>query len=128
MTKFAICLCGLIALLGCSHDESNVVGTWKSKSAILVFKDYKTWNIVGLSFDSGTWIQVGSVVTITPQKIKDETRDDYMKNLKASKEDQLEGLQKIEKAFSPVNLTLDAGGTILRDKSGKLGDLTRQKS
>ncbi|MDR3689055.1 MAG: hypothetical protein P4L46_06720 [Fimbriimonas sp.] len=128
MRKLALWIFCVVAAVGCSHDMSSAVGTWKSKAAILVFKADQTWTIVGLKFDSGTWSQNGSQVTITPTSIKGLSRAEYNKKLRAAGGDQLSQMQALDKAFAPVNLTLDSSGQTLSDKSGELGDLTRQKS
>ncbi len=124
-----MCLCGAIALIGCSHPTTGVVGSWRSSKLLVVFKPDKTWNVVGINMDSGTWDQSGSQVTLTPTKIQGQTQAQYRDKAKggdATKHVQV--LQQIDKAFSPFILTLDGNETHMKDPGGIVGDLTRQAS
>jgi|GEM_PF-2526369 len=128
MFKYAAALIAAIALVGCSHSSSGLVGTWKSSKVLIEFKPDRTWTIIGIQNDSGTWEQDGTTVKVTPVKIQGVTRQQYTSRTKGDMSKQLENLQAVEKAYATFSLELDDSGTKMKDKSGKLGDLTRQSS
>ena len=126
MFKYAVALLAVLTIVGCSHSSSGVVGSWRSSKLLIVFKADRTWTIVGLQNDSGTWDQDGTTVKINPIKIQGKTRQEYTARTKGDMSRELENLQAVEKAYSSFSLELDDTGTKMKDKSGRIGDLTRQ--
>ncbi len=126
MRKLAFCLCASLAILGCSHQTTGVVGTWKSPKLLIIFKADKTWSIIGMSNDSGTWEQDGNRVKVLPIKIQGKTRKQYTSTTKGNMAKELENIQALDKAFAPITLDLDDSETKMKDKSGTIGDLVRQ--
>ncbi len=102
------------------------MGTWKSPKLLIIFKADKTWSIIGMSNDSGTWEQDGNRVKVLPIKIQGKTRKQYTSTTKGNMAKELENIQALDKAFAPITLDLDDSETKMKDKSGTIGDLVRQ--